>query len=109
MTETIEDIAARTLTDTQLITWALHHHHGLSVREIARRRGVAPSTVRDCLEACDRAIEREKEATIPETRELRCEKCAHLFETEDWTPTIRDAINTGTCPLCGTVAFTVMR
>jgi predicted transcriptional regulator len=53
------------LTDTQLLTYALHHEHGLGIREIARRRGVAPATVRECLQACERAIERAKESTSP--------------------------------------------
>jgi predicted DNA-binding protein YlxM (UPF0122 family) len=51
------------LTDTQLLTYALFHEHHLSIGEIARRRGVSKPTVRECLQACERAIERAKETT----------------------------------------------
>lgn len=45
-------LARRTLTDVQFLTW-LMAERGLSQRAIAYYRRVSPSTVRDCLEACD--------------------------------------------------------
>lgn len=52
------DLARRVLTDTQYLTWYMHHT--CSHRTIAAYRGVSPSTVRDCLDACHRILERAK-------------------------------------------------
>ena len=56
-----QDIAARVLTDTQLVRWVMHHIRGWSVGKIARGQGVSRQAVRDSLEAAERAIERAKE------------------------------------------------
>lgn len=53
------DTARRVLTPTQLLTWEMAER-GVSQRAIAYFRRVSPSTVRDCLAACDRAIERAR-------------------------------------------------
>lgn len=54
-------IAAKVLTDTQLIRWALRHTKGMSIDRIARLQGVSKTTIRESLEASDRAIRRAKE------------------------------------------------
>jgi uncharacterized protein YpbB len=55
------ELARAALTETQYLTWALRER-GLSQRTIAAYRNVSPSTVRDCLDACDLAIRKAKEA-----------------------------------------------
>ncbi len=52
-------LARQTLTDTQFLTWFMHQR-GCSHRTIAAYRHVSPSTVRDCLDACHRLIEKAK-------------------------------------------------
>lgn len=53
-------IAKRVLTEVQFVTWIMAER-GMPQRSIAAWRRVSPSTVRDCLAACDRAIAKARE------------------------------------------------